>query len=74
MDGFETKSEVHLPAVFSTLDKDILHSVDKNGRLLFLINKIIDEQFFPALLSEVDIHIMNKASITRNSESLLELT
>ncbi len=74
MDGFETKSEVHLPAVFSTLDKDILHSVDKNGRLLFLINKIIDEQFFPALLSEVDIHVMNKASITRNSESLLELT
>lgn len=73
MDGFETKSEVHLPAVFSTLDKDILHSVDRNNKLIFLVNTVINEKFFPVSVSDLDVHIMNKASITRNADRLLEL-
>lgn len=73
LDGFETRSEVHLPSVFSTLDKDILHSVKDQGKLLFLINTTINEKYFPAVISDVDVHVMNKSSITRNSSSLLEL-
>ncbi len=73
MDGFETKADVHLPAVFSTLDKDILHSIDSNNKLIFLINTVINEKFFPVSISDIDVHIMNKASITRNADRLLEL-
>lgn len=73
IDGFETKSTVHLPAVFSCLDRDILYSVDDTGKILCLINKTIDGKYFPVALEGTDIHLMNKASIVRNSKKLLEL-
>lgn len=73
IDGFETQVDVHLPAVLSTLDKDILHSVDKNGKLTFLVNKLVDDNFYPISLIGSDVHIMNKSSMIRNSQALLEL-
>lgn len=73
MDGFETKSSIHLPPVFSTLDRDILETVKDNGNLVFLINMIMNEKYIAASVKDVDIHIMNKSSITRNAEKLLAL-
>ncbi len=73
MDGNETRAEAHLPPVFSFIDKDVLHSVDKNGRLTFLVNSGLDK-FCAASIKNTDVHIMNKASIVRNSNSLWELT
>jgi hypothetical protein len=73
MDGFETKSSIHLPPVFSTLDRDILETVKDNGNLVFLINMIMNEKYIAASVKDVDIHVMNKSSITRNAEKLLAL-
>ena len=73
IDGFETKSEMHLPEVLSFIDKDVLHSVDKHGKMLFLFNVTADEKYFPTVVKDIDVHIMNKASIVRNAKQLLEL-
>ena len=73
MDGFETKSSIHLPPVFSTLDRDILETVKDDGNLVFLINMIMNEKYIAASVKDVDIHVMNKSSITRNAEKLLAL-
>ncbi len=73
LDGFETNPDIHLPPVFSTLDKDLLYSVTDQGKLLFLINTTMNEKYFPALISDADVHVMNKSSITRNADALLEL-
>jgi len=73
MDGFETRAEMHLPDVFSFIDRDVLCSVDNNGKLLFLVNKTGDETYFPAVVQGIDVHIMNKASMVRNSKQLLDL-
>lgn len=73
MDGFETKSSIHLPPVFSTLDRDILETVKEDGSLVFLINMIMNEKYIAASVKDVDIHVMNKSSITRNAEKLLAL-
>jgi hypothetical protein len=54
-------------------DKDILHSVD-NDRLTFLVSQPHDVSSFWAATSKgTDVHIMNKQSIIRNADSLLEL-
>jgi hypothetical protein len=73
LDGFQTDSDRDLPPIFSTYDKDILHEVKQDGRLLFLIDKNLDGNYCLVSSSGVDIHIMNKQSIVRNAEKLLEL-
>lgn len=73
LDGFETDTNQTLPPVLTTLDRDILHSVDSNGKLTFLLNGNMDLNFCAATISNTDIHIMNKQSIIRNAKSLLEL-
>ena len=73
LDGFETETKVSLPPVLSTLDKDILHSVDSNGRLLFLINTRLNGEFCAAAVKDSDVHVMNKQSLIRNAKQLLEL-
>jgi hypothetical protein len=72
LDGFEETNIGRLPPVLSALDKDILYDVD-NNKLKFLINHRLDNNYCAATISNTDIHIMNKQSIIRNSNKLLEL-
>lgn len=73
LSGFETESNLSLPPVLTTLDKDILHSVDETGKLTFLITPKLDENYCAAALKNTDVHVMNKKSIVRNAEALLRL-
>jgi hypothetical protein len=72
MDGNETQKEWHLPPVFSFIDKDILHSVEDNSKLTFLVYSNGDN-FCASAVKNTDVHVMNKASIIRNAKKLLEL-
>lgn len=72
LDGFEESNLENLPPVLTALDKDVLHSVE-NNKLTFLVNHRLDNNFCAAALSGIDIHVMNKQSIVRNKQQLLEL-
>lgn len=72
LDGFETRLEKCLPPVLTAIDKDILLDVNSE-KLLFLISDISNDDFIAASLKDVDLHIMNKQSIIRNSNKLLEI-
>lgn len=71
-DGFETTEQKNLPSVLTVLDKDILESIEKN-KLIFLINYKLDDNFCATAIQGTDIHIMNKQSICRHKDQLLEL-
>lgn len=71
--GFETEINPSLPPVLTTQDRDILGDVSKDGKLTFLVSPMLDEKFVASAIKGRDIHIMNKQSITRNAEKLLEL-
>ena len=70
LSGFTEIENNFLPSIFTTLDKDILVDVEKN-KLKILFSDLND--FVVANFSGVDIHIMNKHSLVRNYEKLLEL-
>jgi hypothetical protein len=73
MNGFETEFAYTLPPILTVFDKDVLHSVDRN-KLTFLVSQPHDvSAFWAATTRGVDVHIMNKQSIIRNKDSLLEL-
>jgi hypothetical protein len=71
LNGFEQDNTEDLPPVLTLLDKDILYLADK--KLTVLISPRCDSNFCAAAISNTDIHVMNKQSIIRNKESLLEL-
>ena len=59
-----------MPDVFSVADKDILHDVSK-GNIQFLIaNK---DRYVAASVKDKDVHVMNKYSIVRHYDKLMEL-
>lgn len=73
MNGFETEFVYTLPPVFTIFDKDMLLEVD-NNQLLFLIDKPLDcGNFWAGTTAGVDVHVINKQSIIRNKDKLLEL-
>jgi hypothetical protein len=73
MNGFETEFAYTLPPILTVFDKDILHSVD-NDKLTFLVSQPHDvASFWAATTRGTDVHIMNKQSIIRNADRLLEL-
>jgi hypothetical protein len=72
LDGFETNLVGALPPVLTALDKDLLHDVI-DDKLLFLINDKSNLNFYAAAFKNIDLHIMNKQSIIRNSEKILKL-
>ena len=73
MNGFETEFAYTLPTILTVFDKDILHTVD-NNKLTFLVSQPQDvSAFWAATTKGVDVHIMNKQSIIRNADRLLEL-
>jgi hypothetical protein len=75
MNGFNNKTIPQtLPAeTYYTIDKDILHQVNSDGNLIFLLqkNNILGE-YTLAKTSKQNIHIMNKYSFSRNIPNLLE--
>lgn len=72
MDGYEESAVGNLPPVLTMLDKDILHDVDKD-KLILLVSPILDNNYCAAALSGLDLHVMNKQSIYRNKDKLLDL-
>jgi len=73
MNGFETEFAYTLPSILTVFDKDILHGVDQD-KLTFLVSQPQDvSSFWAATTKGVDVHIMNKQSIIRNKDRLLEL-
>jgi hypothetical protein len=72
IEGFEETITGRLPPVLTLLDRDILYDVN-NGRLTVLVSPQLDSTFCAASLTNIDIHVMNKQSIIRNKDKLLEL-
>ena len=73
LDGYSTDTAMTLPSIHTVLDKDILSSVDKNGKMTFLVTPNVDNEYCAATVKDMDLHIINKQSIIRNAESLLSL-
>jgi hypothetical protein len=73
LQGFETENISDLPPILTTLDRDILHSVTPDGKLFFLVSPNLGDKFCISSIKDMDVHIMNKQSIIRNADSLLEL-
>lgn len=71
MNGFEQTDAINLPPILTLLDKDILCAVDH--KLLILVSQRVDTNFCAAALSNIDVHVMNKQSIIRHKDALLEL-
>lgn len=72
LDGYRQTDIGSLPPVLSALDKDILHGVDGNT-LTFLVDYKFTNSYCAAAISDIDIHIMNKQSVIRHKQALLEL-
>ena len=72
LDGYIESSLGTLPPILSALDRDMLYGVN-DQRLTFLIDHKLDNNYCAAAISGVDIHIMNKQSIIRNQQQLLEM-
>ena len=72
LDGYYQDDALSLPPVLSALDKDILHSVNGNT-LTFLVDHKLTNSYCATAISNIDIHIMNKQSVIRNKQALLEL-
>lgn len=72
LDGFEESNQGLLPPVLTLLDRDILYNVESN-KLTVLVSPRLDSNFCVASIADVDVHIMNKQSIVRNKDKLLEL-
>lgn len=72
LDGYEESTQGRLPPVLTLLDRDILHEV-RGETLIALVSPHLDSNFCAAALNGVDVHIMNKQSIIRNKDSLLDL-
>ena len=72
LDGYTESDIGTLPPILSALDRDILYNVN-DQRLTFLIDHRLDSNYCATSISGVDIHIMNKQSIIRNQQQLLEL-
>lgn len=71
LNGYQNTKDYSLPDIFSTADKDILVDVNEN-RLKFLISQTNDE-YVATTVSNKDVHVMNKFSIMRNYDKLMEL-
>lgn len=71
--GFETELEPSLPPVLTSIGRDILSEVREDGKLVFLISPMTGSTPFAISIKNIDVHIMNKQSVTRNADKLLEL-
>ena len=72
MDGFMTSNDASLPPILTTMDRDILYKNVKE-KLIFLVTPTLDEKYCAVSTLGIDIHIMNKQSIIRNADELMEV-
>ena len=72
LEGFEQTDIGSLPAVLTLQDRDILHSVN-DDKLTVLVSTKMDYNYCAATVHNIDLHVMNKQSLIRNSAKLLEL-
>jgi hypothetical protein len=72
LNGQMNLHQYFLPCISTSIDKDILIDVKKD-RLFFLISSKYENSYVPCSNSGHDIHVMNKQSLIRNKEKLLEL-
>lgn len=70
--GFNADHLTFLPPVLTALDKDILIDV-KDGMLHFLTTKSPQDDYLATSIGSLDLHIMNKQSIVRNFDKLMEM-
>lgn len=70
MYGFETDEDYAMPPVLSVPDKDMIYEVSTDGIKLLTANL---NDYTLCNIKGRDIHIMNKQSITRNIDQLMEL-
>ena len=73
LDGYETDTTLALPPILSILDKDVLLDVSASGKLTMLISPNLDSNYIAAAATNLDIHIMNKQSLIRQADKLLEI-
>lgn len=72
LQGYINSDEYFLPPILSTIDKDILLGVNDAEKLNFLIQQ--SGQYLATSVDRLDIHVMNKQSIIRNFDRLMELS
>ena len=72
MNGYQKIDESNLPDIFSTADTDVLVDVSKE-RLKFLIAQNNSDDYVATSVRNKDVHVMNKFSIMRNYDNLMEL-
>jgi hypothetical protein len=72
LQGFINSDEYFLPPILSTIDKDILVGINDAEKLNFLIKQ--SGQYLATSVDRLDIHVMNKQSIIRNFDKLMELS
>ena len=66
----------NLPVDFlqHTLDYDELYNVNDKGSLSFLLEKTSEPgKFIPARTDGVNVHVMNKYSLVRQSKKIVEM-
>ena len=72
LNGFENRGE-DLPPILTLLDKDLIHSIDKNQIRVYLNDSMSEDHVVIASIKDSDVHVMNKQSIIRNAKEFLEL-
>jgi hypothetical protein len=72
LNGFENGGE-DLPPILTLLDKDLIHSIDKNQLRVYLNDSMSEDHVVIASIKDSDVHVMNKQSIIRNAKEFLEV-
>lgn len=72
LNGFENRAE-DLPPILTLLDKDLIHSIDKNQLRVYLNDSMSEDHVVIASIKDLDVHVMNKQSIIRNAKEFLEI-
>jgi len=73
LDGFETDLSKTLPPLLTVMDRDMLWNVDDDKLLFLIAGPLTEGKYQVCAIKDSDVHIMNKQSIIRNKEKLLEL-
>jgi hypothetical protein len=73
LDGFETNLSKTLPPLLTVIDRDMLWNVDDDKLLFLIAGPLTEGKYQVCAIKNTDVHIMNKQSIIRNKEKLLEL-
>jgi len=74
LDGFRNDLSLSLPSVLTVQGKDLVEKIKDDGTIVCLIDYYLNEQeYVLTSFKDQDIHIMNKHSILKHKDALLEL-